>query len=77
MSTTDVPKKLKMNTDSTNNIIADLKESKSKTMAINRDIFKSAKPKESNAMISVWDKMQAHDTNLYHEEQEIRRFKKR
>jgi len=37
-------------------------------MAINRYIFKSAKPKESNAMISVWDKMQAHDTNLYHEE---------
>jgi hypothetical protein len=48
-------------------------------MAINKDLFKSAKPRmeSSNAKISVWDKMQLHDKNLYEQEQEVRRFKKR
>ena len=31
-------------------------------MAINRDVFKSAKPTETGGgIISVWDKLQAHD----------------
>ena len=42
MKTMDVPKQLKMKESSTNQLLADLKESKSKTMAINKDIFKSA-----------------------------------
>ena len=46
-------------------------------MAVNRDIFKSAKQKETGGIISVWDKLQAHDSNLYEQEQEVRRFKKR
>ena len=45
-----------------------MKESKSKTMAIDKNMFKSTKPKENAPIISVWDKLQAHDTNLYEQE---------
>lgn len=54
-----------------------MKESKSKTIALNKEIFKSAKTRDSTAPVSIWDKMQAHDTNLYEKEQELKRFKKR
>lgn len=46
-------------------------------MAVNKEVFKSAKQREAGGVMSVWDKLQAHDTNLYEQEQELRRFKKR
>ena len=51
-----------MNADSTNQLLSGLRDTKNKTMAINRDVFKSAKPAtESAGVISVWDKLQMHD----------------